>query len=300
MLGERQMVVILGLSKGGTNHLAQVVHACDGVVGFTEGISRLVHPTRRPERQIVTSEAFQAGVLKPVKPLERASIVSLNKVNYTLVVYPEAWGRFLAADGNSKTVVLLRNPLMIHRSRLAYVRRTKPQRVRWLEPQQLAREMVELFALTWRLPRATIAFHERGLIDRHKSLLDELGLSGSRDVAPNACPSCGGRLDRRRRSDDDPNEWLFCQTCRRFIGGEGDYNYIRREDDIEGYRRQEVQARNDDVMAVLRQRLGDGLVDLFCDGAHWTNEGRQAVRDALNRDADRWRAVPLNEMLYPY
>ncbi len=301
MLGNRRLISILGLSKGGTNHLAQCVHACQDVVGLTESASRLMHPTRDDHRQILTPEAVQAGVLKPTKPFGQVGIVSVNKINYTLVAYPEAWAQFLANDDNSSTVVLLRNPMMVHRSRTRYVNTTKPQRTAWLNAHKLAREILELLAMTWRLPNAVIAFHEHGLTDHYRDLLvNRLGLDPSAAVQPDRCQTCGTALDQRRRSRDDPSAWLFCPTCERFIEGEGSYNYLRKEDDLNAYRAQEADARSDDLIKILRDAVGDTPTDLFLDGAHWSNDGPDALRTALDGDADRWRSVPLNEILYPY
>jgi hypothetical protein len=239
--------------------------------------------------------------LQPAKPFDQAAAVSVNKINYTLVVYPEAWVRFLASDDNNSTVVLLRNPLMVHRSRTRYVRTIKPQRTAWLSAPKLAREMIELLAITWQLPNAMIAFHEHGLTDQYQHLLvDRLGLTPADTIRPERCQTCGSALDQRRRSSDDPNAWLFCPTCERFIEGEGSYNYLRKENDLDTYKAQETDARNDDVVKILRDAIGDVPIDLFLDGAHWSSEGSIAMRAALNDDADRWKSVPLNEILYPY
>ena len=301
MLDDRPLVAILGLSKGGTNHLAQLVHACEGVVGLDERVSRLIQPTRKMKHQILTADAVASGILRPLKPLEQAKVIAVNKVNYSLVSYPEAWAKFLSDDVQSRTIVLLRNPLMVHQSRLAYVRGTKPQRTRWLDPRQLARELAELLALAWHLPQAEVVFHERGLVDRYRQLLTgPLGLTTSGEIVIEDCPTCGGGLERRQRHADPASIWLYCTGCAKFAEGAGNYNYIRRPDDPQRYRRQEASLRNDDTIGILTESLGRGPIDLFLEGQHWSDDGSQALRDCLNRDADRWRAVPLNDTLYPY
>ncbi|MFQ5429784.1 MAG: hypothetical protein ACE5E1_05685 [Phycisphaerae bacterium] len=301
MLSDKRLIAILGLSRGGTNHLAQCIHACEAVVGLTEGISRLIQPTRKPGRQILTPAAVQRGVFKPTKRFEAARIVCLNKVNYTLVAYPGAWVRFLAADNRTRTIVLLRNPLMIHQSRLRFVRTRKPQRTRWTDPHQLGRELLELLAMAWRLPEATIVFHEAALADGYAGFLqDRLDLKREEKSAPESCPDCDARLRVRRRESDDPNDWLFCPSCQRFIEGEGEYNFLRREEDLEHYRRQEAEARDPTVLSALRESVGTTVVDFFLDGRHWTSAGPTALRQALDAQPDRWRPIRLDEILYPY
>lgn len=301
MLGDRHFIAVLGLSRGGTNHLAQRIHACEGVVGLTEGVSRLIQPTRDANRQILTAAAVEQGILKPTKSLESARCVCTNKVNYTLITYPESWIKFLTTDPTAHTVILLRNPLMVHRSRLRFVHARKPQRRRWLDPQQLARELLELLAMTWHLRESTIVFHEQSLVDGYLNLLrNHLDLVPSTRTVPDVCPDCGCALQIRPRFEVDGADWLHCGECDRFIEGEGHYNYVRCEDDIKEYQEQERGALDASVIQVLREMVGSEIIDLFIDGIHWTDDGRRAIRQALNDDADRWRAVPLNEILYPY
>ncbi len=303
MLADRRLIAVLGLSKGGTNHLAQCLHACDGVIGLTEGVSRMLHPSRRDLDQILTSHAIEAGVLKPKKPLADARALCVNKVNYTLVTYPEVWVRFLSEDRHAATLILLRNPFMIHRSRVQFVRDRKPQRTRWLDPAQLARELLELLAAAWRLPESFIVIHEHGLEDRHAHVLLEMGLAPVEQSAagrPESCHRCGMALTRKPRLTGDSHEWLFCPRCEQFIEGEGHYNFLRDDSDVDAYRQSETDALDDRLARELRARLGCGVVEFFAGGAHWTDHAGQTFRRLIEQEADRWEQVPLNEILYPY
>ncbi len=301
MLGDRPLLAMMGLSKGGTNHLAQCAHACEGVVGLTEGLSHLIRPTRRSDGQLLSQGAVQGGVLKPAKTISAESTLAINKLNYTVVSWPESWVRFLSDDSNSSTVSLLRNPFMVHQSRVRFVRREKPQRTAWLDPRHLVRELMELLAMTWRLPDASIAFHERGLTDHHASLLEgNLGLVTTNRRVPANCDTCGTVLERHRRVPDDDNDWPFCPSCRRFVEGEGGYNFLRVESDLEAYRREERAALDDAVLVAMRAAIGRRPVEFFVDGGHWAQDGERSLRDILGRDPDRWCKVRLDEILYPY
>ncbi len=303
MLAERRLIIMLGLSRGGTNHLAQRLHACCGVAGFTEGMSRLIHPTRDERRQIVRREAVESAVLKPAKPAFDCPVWSFNKVNYALQVYPEAWIDFLNKDGDSRTLILLRHPLMIHQSRVRYVREKKPQRVRWLDPAQLAREWLELLAAAWRISNAAVVFHEHALVDNHDAFLRQtLDLVPEAAHTPTHCPACRDELARRPRHPSDPQEWLFCPRCDRFVEGEGDYNFLRSESDAERYRESEREALSQfgECAGTLGAAIGREAVQFFADGRHWLPDAPTEFQSLLNASADRWRSVPMNEILYPY
>lgn len=303
MLAEKRLIVMLGLSRGGTNHLAQRLHACEGVVGFTEGMSRLIHPIRSDARQIMRREAIEAAVLKPFKSPFESPVWSFNKVNYALQVYPEAWVEFLRTDANTSALLLLRHPLMIHQSRVRYVRDKKPQRTRWLNPEQLAREWLELLAAAWRLPNAILVFHEHALIDNHdETLRNALDLVPRHQCSPTHCQVCRAILIEKKRTTADENPWLYCPSCERFIEGEGDYNFLRTESNVERCRSEErnVDAELKSVAAVLSDVLGRQAVDFFREGGHWEPNAAAEFRPILNADADRWNRVPLNEILYPY
>lgn len=303
MLAEKRLIVMLGLSRGGTNHLAQRLHACEGVAGFTEGMSRLFHPTRCDARQIMRREALEAAVLKPFKSPFESPVWSFNKVNYALQVYPEAWVEFLRTDANTTALILLRHPLMIHQSRVRYVQDKKPQRTRWLNPEQLAREWLELLAAAWRLPDALFVFHEHTLIDNHdETLRKSLDLVPRHRMAPTHCHVCRAILIEQKRTPVEEHPWLYCPSCNRFIEGEGDYNFLRTESSVEKCRTQERTAGAEfkSVAAVLSDILGRQVVEFFQDGRHWESNAAAQFRPILNNDADRWNRVPLNEILYPY
>lgn len=302
MLGQRKLIVILGLSRGGTNHLAQRVHSCAGVAGFSEGMSRMIVPSRHDARQIIRREALESAVLKPQKPAFDTGTWSFNKVNYTLVSYPEGWAQFLNRDSQSRTLLLLRHPLMIHRSRVQYVQSKKPQRRRWLDAGQLAREFCELLALAWRIPAADIVFHEQSLDDNYHALLSSRLALEPTEARPEACPACRGPIEGRARASDRGRHWLFCAACDQFIEGEGDYNFLRREEDVERCRFDERQSLQQyaDVQGALCEAMGRPIVEFFANGEHWSSQAAGAFRALIDADADRWRHVPLNEILYPY
>ncbi len=302
MLGDRKLIIVLGLSRGGTNHLAQRIHACEGVAGFSEGMSRMIVPSRNDARQIVRREALGAAVLKPGKPAFDTACWSFNKVNYTLVSYPEAWVEFLRRDSASTAIVLLRHPLMVHHSRVQYVQSRKRQRVRWLAVDQLAREYRELLAIAWRLEGARFVFHEQAIAGNYEAFLRHDLRLIPRDGIPSQCPACAGPLDQRARPDDGGRTWLYCEGCSRFIEGEGDYNFIRRESDTSRYREHENAYRDKYRVELncLKEALGAAVIDFFAQGRHWETDAPATMQPLLSADADRWAGVPLNEILYPY
>lgn len=304
----RGFLVVLGLSRGGTNLLAHRLHDHEGVLGLDEWASRLLDPRAfgRPGEAVWCQR--RAHELQPPKGGDRApEVLCLNKVNYALPCPPGVWLEWLLAREDARAIVLVRHPRAILRSRRRWTATRTPQRTGWLLADRLAREWSELCRFAGELlptGRAVVRFHE--LLARRPErvgrtlgeLFPGMGGAGSASAAePDACPACGGELRRVRRFDWDPNEWLRCAACGRYVEGPGQFNRLRTAEPPPPPGWSDADA---DVSWMPPEMLG--LCDAVADGAFEADPDAAdaAFGELLRRDADRWCSIPMDDLLYPY
>lgn len=303
----RGYILVWGLSRGGTNLCAQRLHALRGVASLSETASRLIQPGELDSSHGLDARMAEADQLPPAKPLDGLAYVTLNKINYALRCYPRDWLYRAAGDPACRSILLVRNPFEVHRSRINYVNRHKPQRVRWTQVEQLARDWREFARVAVDLlesGRGRIILHERsaedraGFVQRVSALAGEKLIDESADV-PSVCARCGGALTRKRRYDYDPNDWLHCPVCDLFAEGFGNYNYIRQaaREDFGAWK---GRCRVDELAREFRPWMGERLLDFFLADEHLKPGAEATLADILRADRPRYADVPLDDILYPY
>ena len=233
--------------------------------------------------------------------------ISLNKINYALRCYPQDWLYRAGSNPRCRSILLLRNPFEVHRSRINWVKRHKPQRVRWLAVEQLARDWRELARIAVELiekNRGRLFLHERTAGDRAEFVRQISGLVGKpmademADI-PTSCARCGELLARKKRYEWDINDWLWCPGCNLFAEGFGNYNYIREaaKEDLENWK---SRCDTDSLIAEFRPWLGEKLLEFFLADEHLKVGGELVLSNLLLSARSHYADVPLDDILYPY
>ncbi len=305
----RGYILIYGLSRGGTNLCAERLHGMRGVIALNETVSRLTLPGETEPHRGLAREAVAEGSLPPAKnPDGGVDYLCLNKINYSLRCHPQNWVDRIAAGDNTRVIFLVRNPFEIHRSRCDWVKRFKPQRLRWTEVEQLSRDWLEMCrAAVDLLPtgRACVMIHERtaedrGLVVRQvRELCNDETLVDEQADIPRVCPNCGGPLDQRKRYEWDPNDWLYCAKCRTFLAGFGDYNFVRQASH-EKFDRWKERSNVDDLIPSFRPWLGDAALEFFLSNNHLCEGAEKRFEQLIRSEYERHRQTPLDDILYPY
>lgn len=304
---QRGYLLIWGLSRGGTNLCAERLHALRGVASLSETASRFIQPGELDVAHGLEAKMVAGDQLPPAKPPAGLRYVSLNKINYALRCYPQDWLYRAASDPRCWSILLVRNPFEIHRSRINYVRRHKAQRVRWLAVEQLARDWREFARVAIELiekGRGRIFLHERtaedraGFVGQVSELAGEAFVDELADV-PTVCARCGGPLARKKRYDWDVNDWLWCPKCDLFAEGFGNYNYIR-EAAKEDFANWKSRCGVEELIGEFRPWLGEKLLEFCLADGHLKAGGERVLADLLLADRSRYADVPLDDILYPY
>jgi hypothetical protein len=278
-----------------------------GVLSLNETASRLTLPGELTADHALSERFVAESSLPPPKAIGAGiDYLCLNKINYALRCYPQHWLEHAVHYADTRAIVLFRNPFEIHRSRCNWVKRYKPQRVRWQQTEQLARDWLELCRMSVELlatGRARVFIHERWAGDREGftgkvSQLCGHDLIDDHADVPGQCLRCGGALVRRQRYAWDPNDWLFCGACDLFLAGFGDYNFIREpsNENFDGWREKVDGA----LAAQFSPWLGEAMLEFFMSNGHLEARGEERLEALVLAERERHLATRLDDILYPY